>query len=442
MNFLRTNLGNRSEILAFGLIVFFFLVDTRLWPSLAGRIGQNMGGSIFVLALPLLALISLFLLWNWTRSRHRHVGVSVLALVFVAWAFVSSLWATNLGISIDNSITLLSVLIFAVMVGTVVRVQTIQWGIITAGSIGLSASLALWLLFPTTALQFPDQGIAGGLTGVYLHKNYFGLVMALTAISALSLSRRKVWQKFLLALPFAIACVLSASASAVGGMLIGMVVLVLLAVATRVSRSLRKILGFVIAIAVIALVTIFVVSPQTLVSLAGRNTNFTGRTPIWTAVLHWIEQRPLTGFGWGIDNVWMQGTDVMEYVSGSVKFSVSHSHNSALELLLEVGIVGLIILVVAIGTVIVLSFLGWDQSPQLRGDYSWILATTIGLIVIGYFEITLVQDRGLFLIFLFLTLIGSRLASGPQLSRASVVFFLRVGRSAVPSRVDIEQQPQ
>jgi len=436
MKFLRTQLGSRSEILAFALIVFFFLIDTRLWPSVAGRIGHNMGASIFVLAIPLLALVSLFVLWNWTRTHNRPVSISTLALAFVAWAFASSLWAINLSISIDNSITLLSLLIFAVMVGTVVRVRTIQWGILVSGYIGLAASLALWALFPSTALQFPDQGISGGLTGVYLHKNYFGLVMAVSALSALSLPRTKAWQKILLALPFAVGCALSASVSAVGGMAAGIIVIVLLAVATRVTRPLRRTLGSVIAVTVAGVVAIFVVSPQTLTALVGRTTDFTGRTPIWNAVLHWIEQRPATGYGWGRDTVWMQGTDIMEYVSASVKFSVSHSHNSALELLLEVGVVGLLILVFALGAVIVLSLRGWEHDEPRRGEYSWMLATTIALIVIGYFEITLVQDRGLFLIFLFLTLIGARLALGSRASRAVSVLFLKVGPRAKPARVD------
>jgi exopolysaccharide production protein ExoQ len=437
MKFLRTRLGNPSEILAFAMIVFFFLIDTRLWPSVAGRIGHNIGASIFVLAIPLLAVVCLFLLWSWTRVHHRQVRISVLALIFVAWAFASALWATDLGISIDNSIILLSLLIFGVMVGTLVRVGTIQWGIIASGFIGLAASLALFAISPSTALQFPDQGISGGLAGVYLHKNYFGLVMAVSALAALSLPSTKVWQRILLALPFVMGCGLSASASAVGGMAAGIVALALLALATLVTGKLRRTLGYVIAVTIVGVVTIFVVSPQTLTGLVGRTTDFTGRTPIWQAVLHWIEQRPVTGYGWGRDTVWMQGTDIMEYASGSVNFSVSHSHNSALELLLEVGAVGLILLIAALGTVIILSLRGWSRDESRRAEYSWMLATTLGLIVIGYFEITLVEDRGLFLIFAFLTLIGSRLALDAKASRAAQALYLKVGPRTTPGRVDV-----
>lgn len=434
MKFLRTRLGSNSEVLGFFLITFFFLIATRLWPSVAGRIGHNVGASIFVLAIPLVALISVFMLWNGSRNTHRGPRVSLIAIALVAWAFVSSLWATDLGISIDSSITLLSVLVFGLMAGTLIRVQTIQLSIIFSGYIGLAASLALWVLVPSVALQFPGEGITGGLAGIYLHKNYFGLVMALSAVAALSLTRTKTWQRILLALPFVVGCGLSASASAVGGMAGGIGVIVVLSMATLVTGPLRRTLGYVIAGTVAALVTIFVVSPQSLVSVVGRTTDFTGRTPIWTAVLHWIQQRPVVGYGWGIDNVWFPGSQLRDYVSGSVGFGVSHSHNSALELLLQVGVVGLLLVAAALVSLIILSLKMWNDDNARRGEYAWILATTIGLVVIGYFEVALVQERGLFLVFVFLTLVGSRLSSG---TKTITALYVEVGRPFRTARVDV-----
>jgi len=63
----------------------------------------------------------------------------------------------------------------------------------------------------------------------------------------------------------------------------------------------------------------------------GRDATLTGRTAIWAGLLHYAEQHPILGCGYG--GFWT--TRMIE------KFEVNEAHNGYLELLLELGYVGL-----------------------------------------------------------------------------------------------------
>ncbi len=75
---------------------------------------------------------------------------------------------------------------------------------------------------------------------------------------------------------------------------------------------------------------------------SGRNTNLTGRAEIWPQVLGYIAQRPWTGYGYaGFWQFW-RGSDnpaASIFLPGYVP---GHAHNGFLEILLQLGIPGLV----------------------------------------------------------------------------------------------------
>jgi exopolysaccharide production protein ExoQ len=90
-------------------------------------------------------------------------------------------------------------------------------------------------------------------------------------------------------------------------------------------------------------------------SLVGRDATLTGRTDIWAGLVPIAEQHPLLGSGFG--GFWTSGTEA------EVMFN--EAHNGYLEVLLQLGFVGLLI------TSMFLLSLGRSAARALAYDYDW-----------------------------------------------------------------------
>jgi len=93
--------------------------------------------------------------------------------------------------------------------------------------------------------------------------------------------------------------------------------------------------------ALIALAFLLVAAPDFLLDLVGKDQTLTGRTEIWSAVMHQIQHRPVLGYGFGA--VW-DSTAVwapIQQISLEQGFVIHEAHNSWLGVWLELGYLGL-----------------------------------------------------------------------------------------------------
>jgi exopolysaccharide production protein ExoQ len=74
----------------------------------------------------------------------------------------------------------------------------------------------------------------------------------------------------------------------------------------------------------------------------GRDPTLTGRTEIWRVVWQLVESNFWFGYGW---NAWALGNPVGDSLRSALGFNVTHAHNGYLNVALELGIVGLALLV-------------------------------------------------------------------------------------------------
>ena len=80
-------------------------------------------------------------------------------------------------------------------------------------------------------------------------------------------------------------------------------------------------------------------------SLLGRGSTLSGRTGIWTSVLHAIGRRPIQGYGFG--GVWASPVPPSSEIWKELKFHAFHAHSGYLDLTLQTGIIGLALFMVA-----------------------------------------------------------------------------------------------
>jgi exopolysaccharide production protein ExoQ len=90
-----------------------------------------------------------------------------------------------------------------------------------------------------------------------------------------------------------------------------------------------------------------VLSPDSLFTLLGKDVTLTGRTGIWRAVTESIAKRPL--FGYGYQAFWL-GLEGESYrVILAVSWVLAQAQNGFLDVMLEMGVVGLAIVVLVFG---------------------------------------------------------------------------------------------
>lgn len=83
--------------------------------------------------------------------------------------------------------------------------------------------------------------------------------------------------------------------------------------------------------------------------MLGRDLTLTGRVFIWPAVVEVWLSAPILGYGWGA--VWSDDSFVASEIARTLGFTVHHSHNGFLDLLIRVGPVGLWLVLAAVGLV-------------------------------------------------------------------------------------------
>jgi exopolysaccharide production protein ExoQ len=76
--------------------------------------------------------------------------------------------------------------------------------------------------------------------------------------------------------------------------------------------------------------------------MLGRDETLTGRTTIWAWVIRAWEIQPLTGYGWVA--TWDDRSYIQRFISSNVLGRVYHAHDSYLDVLVQLGWVGVAIL--------------------------------------------------------------------------------------------------
>ena len=91
-------------------------------------------------------------------------------------------------------------------------------------------------------------------------------------------------------------------------------------------------------------------SLDTVLAWSGRDPTLTGRTLLWHEVWELVRERPLLGYGYGA--FWAESSEPASLLWEAIGWAVPTAHNGYLELLLELGVVGLTLFVLSVSTTI------------------------------------------------------------------------------------------
>jgi exopolysaccharide production protein ExoQ len=290
-----------------------------------------------------LYLVVAFFSAHHIRQILAGMGAARWALFLVAFAALSVAWSGAPIFSAHRIVALLGTTLFGLYLGT--RFSPLEQLRLIARSltIGTLASLAAMFLIPSFAIQSDSNN---AWRGVFDQKDAAGtwMAMSVAVLTLLAVTERRHRR-----LRIAVACVS----------------LVLL-IQSQCVTALMMLIGFCIASSFAgmfrlhwkaAVATLFCFLPFAVASVAwassqfdniaimlGRSPTLTGRTLLWEFVIGEIAKRPILGHGYA--GFWaVNGREVTLAAAG---WASPHAHNGILELMLNLGIVGLVLFLLSL----------------------------------------------------------------------------------------------
>jgi len=317
-----------------------------------------------LLWLGLLALSAIIVLWRaglaWVLARMLNPFLPM----FVALAVLSIAWSIDPSLSARRLVRMFTIVLactaFVLTGWHARRCQNVVRPILTVMLLG---SILFGLAFPALAIhQETSAELIGAWRGLANHKNGLGALSCITLIFWFHawLAREVRLLPALAGGAIAVTClVLSRSSTSLAATVFVMIFMVAL---LRSPHGLRPYLPYLVSMLVAALLIYALailnlipglgtlMAPVTL--LTDKDMTFTGRTEIWAILAEHIRWHPFLGTGYGA--YWtgapVAGTESYEFVWRMRSFYPGSAHNGYLEIVNDLGWVGLACLIAYILT--------------------------------------------------------------------------------------------
>ncbi len=346
------------------IVVMIFLSGA----GVAGRVGaggappapqlwQNYGRLLVCATLAPLLLLH----FRKVMGGVRHAGW-LIALCGLAGA--SCLWAHDPRFVVRHAIFVCVVTMFGIYISTCFeweeQLDLFGWTMVL---IVISSALV--------AIFIPSYGLStdlhtGAVKGIYPQKNHFGAIMAFSILTFL-FARPKGVPSIIRIATLIGSCVLLALASSATSVvsLVGCLAIYPLWLMFRSAKT-NSFLLWVAAMPAVGIALVLATSNFDFIAkLAGRSATLSQRIPLWQAILAAIAKRPW--FGYGFDIFWLEWSeDLYKVVYVMTGWHPPHAHNGYLDVVLSMGIVGLLIFFVGFA----INVLRAGRLSRISGVYS------------------------------------------------------------------------
>ena len=305
------------------------------------------------------ALALLRIAMNWTA----------LQAVFLrnGWVFgygvgslASALWAVDPLGSLTAAVQLNVTLLIAFYLGWRYSVVTLVRAIAVLFAFGIAFSLLHWA---THVFPWPVHTDAGGLAGLFSHKNMLGgralfLSVFLVAFLLMGEGRTALNRRPLLMALLAVALLALALSKAMTSLILLSVVMsafCLLSLSRMplvLSVTVSGCILVAVAVGPLVLTALAIAPVHAVLDLSGKDVPLTGRTVLWSVALNVIGDNPLLGVGYGA--FWtapgFANQVLLTQEAGAV--TSTSFHNFALEIMVASGPLGLVAMLGLIGVAI------------------------------------------------------------------------------------------
>jgi O-antigen ligase len=298
------------------------------------------------------AILSTFYLFGIAMLLRTDVGIRMLIrawpmFLLPAFAIVSIIWSNWPSLTLRRACALMGTLLFGLALTATLSLRPCLRLLIRVLTLSLILSAVWVVLFPSYALHHATDAIqavhAGKWRGIFAHKNFLGGQVASLALVLLVLYGKCAFDNLfirLAAIALAVICLVKSDSSS--GYAIAFVtitlgiaisVVALMPMSARLS-SLAIVLGGVLLLGIFA---------DDLVNLAvamlGKDPDLTGRTQYWNYLLSLMDHHWTLGYGYFAGFIKISGT----LATTIHQEGFGSTHNGYLDIVVSLGIVGLVI---------------------------------------------------------------------------------------------------
>lgn len=370
-------------------------------------------------------------------GRPRIVGAAPLT-AFLAFVTASIIWSVSPMQSAVGATLLVTTSLFYCALAASMPTRDILLGLRDALSTMIAVGLALYLVGneATETIDYLTLNVVGrnGLVGVFEHNVFGGVLATVNAVLVVHLPYRSRPLNWFVLITSGTFLVLSDSRSAwaLSALAMSLVGYASLRGAGPRAKLLAASLISLAAAAGAALLA----NLSATTAFLGRSDDLTGRIPLWSSAVTFASERPLTGWGYASifgDDGYLARTGI---VAGKGNWEAPHFHNDLLQVLAELGLLG-----VALFCALLVSALRWpvEASDRTHSEVTTariVLALLIAYAFIG--EIFAAQKFG----WLFVVVMATKAASQRRILRrarramiASTSWSLSGGRTAAGTRL-------
>ncbi len=312
------------------------------------------------------------------------VSFSILGIFGITVASIA--WSIDPVASAATLKGLIPAMLAVILAGGMLGLRDAADALIWAVRLALVITFVGLAAFPETRAHI---GVGGegldyaGWHGFFNHKNNMAsfLVLAIPTVLTFSRSALAKWATL-----GSIGVLLVGSTSATG---VSAAFFVTIAwVWLRIYQSQKDarnstLLALVSLLGSIGVVAAALSSIATITSAYGKDTSFSGRTVIWEASLDALSRKPWLGHGFGA-LFWRENlSSETDLIWRQVGFEASHAHNGALDLALQIGLIGLAIFVVLF---ISTMRMGW-QALSTKPDLGvWVVSALSANLLMSFSE--------------------------------------------------------
>lgn len=281
-------------------------------------------------------------------------------LLMLLWAALSALWAPDPVFVLTQVLSIVGITLIGVAYSLASwRPLRFEQGLAWATALLLLGSLFAALFFPSVGVQdYSRFGPAGPWRGITYQKNGLGQIAAIGLILWAYLWATGRTRAPVTALAVGLTVLLLVKSRSSTSLLLATITCAVLLLWLRPPLRLRgDPVATVAALFVIALPLIGLVAltqstgvetfAQGLAGLFGKDSTFTGRVQIWSALIEQIQLHPWLGVGfnsfWGLE---LEHRETALEISRKLGWPVPNGHNGYLDLVNELGVVGLLLLLV------------------------------------------------------------------------------------------------
>ncbi len=327
------------------VVAMLFYTTGAVFPFIAGYENRysRLEGNPFELALQLVFYTGAF----WFMANHWRTVLDAAKsakwiLVLLVIAIASTAWSQAPFFTFRRSLVLLATTAFGIYFGSRFTVSEQLRLLAWTCTLVVLSSFAIALLVPRYGVDHFQH--PGDWQGAFTQKNMLARIMVLSILVFYFV--RPVMGRWIRWIGIAAALALLVLSRSVTGA----IVFAAICATVPLYRLLRARITFAIPVVIALIVaalgsTVIVASSLSdILHLVNRSPRLTGRTDLWDAVFAAIMKRPFLGYGF--NGFWqgMQGESASVLLT--VRWPALHSHNGFLDLMLDLGFLGLITFVI------------------------------------------------------------------------------------------------